>query len=106
MTAQAPDAGVTFINTFTLSATPEEFEEAFSRTAEFMARQPGFVEHTLMRHTTDGSRYVNIARWDDAQSLRRAVAQPEFQPHAAALRALSTSEPHLYLPRTTVRAAN
>jgi hypothetical protein len=32
------------------------------------------------------------------------VAQPEFAAHAAALRAVSTSEPNLYRPQWTYRA--
>ncbi|MFD7229140.1 SDR family oxidoreductase [Streptomyces sp. NPDC059881] len=105
MTDHQPGDGVTFINTFTLSAPPEEFEAAFALTSQFMARQPGFREHTLVRGTKDPTRYVNIARWDDTASLQRAVSQPEFQTHAAALRALSSSDPQLYAPVRTVRPA-
>ncbi|MEU6703790.1 SDR family oxidoreductase [Streptomyces wuyuanensis] len=105
MTVHQPGDGVTFVNTFTLSASPEEFEEAFARTSAYMARQPGFREHTLVRHTEDPRRYVNIARWDDAASLRRAVARPEFEEHAAALRGLAGSDPQLYAPVRTARPA-
>ncbi|OUD04933.1 SDR family oxidoreductase [Streptomyces swartbergensis] len=105
MSGQETGDGITFINTFTLSGSPEEFEEAFARTSQYMARQPGFVEHTLARHTKDPQRYVNIARWQDAESLQRAVAQPEFQGHAAALRALATSDPQMYAPVRTARRA-
>lgn len=34
------------------------------------------------------------------------MAQPEFAAHAAALRAVSTSEPNLYRPQWTYRAAS
>ncbi|WP_323183575.1 SDR family oxidoreductase [Streptomyces virginiae] len=105
MTVQVPGDGVTFVNTFTLSASPAEFEAAFARTSQYMARQPGFIEHTLVRHMKDPGRYVNIARWRDAGSLQRAVARPEFLEHAAALRALASSDPQLYTPLRTVRPA-
>ncbi|GAA2898784.1 hypothetical protein GCM10010517_64090 [Streptosporangium fragile] len=98
------DDTVTFVNRFTVHASPEEFERVFAETSEFMAQQDGFLRHTLLRHTDDERSYVNIAQWRDAGAFRRAVAAPDFQPHAAALRALSTSEPNLYTPRRTVSA--
>lgn len=103
MTDHQPGDGVTFVNTFMLSAPPEEFEAAFALTSQFMARQPGFREHTLVRHAEDPRRYVNIARWDEAEALRRAVEQPEFRKHAAALRMLADSDPHIYAPVRSVR---
>ncbi|MFP3961857.1 antibiotic biosynthesis monooxygenase family protein [Actinomadura fulvescens] len=91
------------MNRFTVHASPAEFERAFVETAEFMARQDGFIEHTLLRHVDDEHRYVNIARWRDEAAFRAAVAAPGFGPHAAALRALSTSEPNLYTPAGPTR---
>ncbi|MEW2353520.1 antibiotic biosynthesis monooxygenase family protein [Spirillospora sp. NPDC029432] len=109
MSESAPETGangtVTFVNRFTLHAAPEEFERVFAETAEFMGRQPGFLEHTLFRQLDKADGYLNIARWRDVESFRRAVAHPEFRPHAAALRALSTSESSLYTPRRTFAAA-
>ncbi|MEU1516825.1 antibiotic biosynthesis monooxygenase family protein [Streptomyces sp. NPDC005811] len=103
MTHQEPDAkeagAVTFVNTFTVHAEPEVFEREFARTSEFMARQPGFVRHTLCRHTERPGQYVNVAEWQDAASFRAAVSHPDFTPHAGALRALSESRPELYRAR-------
>ena len=90
---------VTFVNRFTLRVAPDEFERAFARTTAFMRRQPGFLGHTLLRHVDHQDRYVNVARWRDVASFRRAVAHPDFPHHAAALRALCGSEPNLYTPR-------
>ncbi|MGH3939779.1 MAG: antibiotic biosynthesis monooxygenase family protein [Pseudonocardiaceae bacterium] len=97
----AGSRAVTFINRFTLHASPEEFERVFAETSEFMADRPGFLNHTLLRHVDHENSYLNIARWRDLESFRGAVAHPDFQPHAAALRALSTSEPNLYTQRGT-----
>ncbi|MEU4532800.1 antibiotic biosynthesis monooxygenase family protein [Micromonospora ureilytica] len=94
----ATDGSVTFVNRFTVTAPAEEFERVFAETSTFMTEQDGFVRHTLLRHVEERGRYVNIAVWRDESSLRRAVACPQFQPHAAALRALSTSEPGIYRP--------
>jgi heme-degrading monooxygenase HmoA len=96
---------VTFVNRFTLQAPPDEFERLFAETARFMAEQPGFIGFSLMRHLERADQYVNIAHWTDVESFRRAVSQPEFRPHAEALRAISRSESDLYLPRQIVGAA-
>ncbi|CAM5693145.1 Deoxynogalonate monooxygenase [Streptomyces tendae] len=93
------DGAVTFVNTFTVHADTEVFEEEFARTSEFMARQPGFVRHTLCRHAERPGQYVNVAEWKDVASFRAAVSHPDFTPHAGALRALSESRPELYLDR-------
>ncbi|MFI7300088.1 antibiotic biosynthesis monooxygenase family protein [Streptomyces sp. NPDC050121] len=103
MTDHEPDAketgAVTFVNTFTVHVEPEVFEKEFARTSEFMARQPGFVRHTLSQHTERPGQYVNVAEWQDVASFRAAVSHADFKPHAGALRALSESRPELYRAR-------
>ncbi|MEV4432814.1 antibiotic biosynthesis monooxygenase family protein [Streptomyces sp. NPDC049555] len=102
----AEGAGVTFVNRFTLhdaAGGAEEFEKVFAETAEFLCRQPGFRHHTLLVPAGPpdggGPHYVNVAVWDDEAAFRAALARPGFGAHAAALRALSSSEPALYRPR-------
>lgn len=90
---------VTFVNMFTLHTSPEEFEQAFAQISEFMGRQPGFLRYTLLRQVNERNSYVNIAHWRDAESFRRAVTHPGFRSHAAAIRAVSTSESSLYTSR-------
>ncbi|MER7847437.1 antibiotic biosynthesis monooxygenase family protein [Kitasatospora sp. NPDC096077] len=89
---------ITFINRFTVTGPTEEFEQAFDKTSEFFTAQPGFVRHRLMRHTDDPNAYANLAEWEDEESFRKALQQPEFVAHRAALQALSTSDPNLYIP--------
>lgn len=98
------NGAVIFVNKFTVHGPSEEFERVFAETSEFMARQPGFLRYTLLRRADEPHSYLNIAHWSDAESLRRAVARPEFRPHATALRALSTSEPNLYTSRQSFSA--
>jgi len=93
---------VTLINRFTLSGTPEAFEEAFERTARFVRGQPGFLRHTLSRHLEQDTSYVNVAVWESVEALRAAVAHPAFRAHSGALRALATSEAQVYGQRLTV----
>jgi len=106
MPAQPADGPVTFVNRFTLTADPAEFERAFAETSRFMAERTGFLGHTLLRAVDagTGAEYVNVAEWADAESFRAAVSAPGFAPHAAALRALSTSDPALCRPVLRVAA--
>ncbi|MFC9087307.1 antibiotic biosynthesis monooxygenase family protein [Nocardiopsis dassonvillei] len=101
MNEQFPGTGenLVFINNFTLKASPEEFERSFAETAEFMARQHGFVGHWLVRHSDDANKYANIAVWTGEEEFRRALAQPGFEAHALAIRELATSSSGLYTPR-------
>ncbi|GAB2862558.1 hypothetical protein GCM10022221_73040 [Actinocorallia aurea] len=87
---------VTLVNSFTVTGDAAEFEKVFAETSAFFAEQPGFVDHVLMRQTDEPGSYVNLARWQSAGALRAAVARPEFAPHAAALRGLSTSVPRVF----------
>ncbi|MEU6479777.1 antibiotic biosynthesis monooxygenase family protein [Streptomyces sp. NPDC047017] len=89
---------ITFINRFTVTGPTEQFERAFDETSAFFAAQPGFVRHRLMRHAQDPAAYANVAEWQDEESFRKALDQPEFTAHRAALKALSTSDPNLYVP--------
>jgi heme-degrading monooxygenase HmoA len=89
---------VTFINRFTVTGPAEEFERLFDDTSAFFRDRPGFLSHRLLRHSEQPGSYVNIAEWADTESFRAAVTHPDFAPHAAALRTLSTSEPNLYTP--------
>jgi monooxygenase len=92
---------VTFINRFAVHGSPDDFERAFAATSAFMSQQAGFLGHALLRHHDDDkhNHYVNVAAWRDAACLQAAVSHPDFAPHAAALRQLSTSEPNLYTLR-------
>lgn len=92
---------VTFVNRFSLHCPDGQFEQAFVGASAYMESRPGFLGHALMRRADEGDRpgYVNIALWRDEASLRAAVGHPDFAAHAAALRALATSEPAIYRPR-------
>ncbi|HEX5348598.1 MAG TPA: antibiotic biosynthesis monooxygenase family protein [Pseudonocardiaceae bacterium] len=95
------DRAVTFVNRFAVHGSCGQFEQAFTATSAFMGRQPGFLGHMLLRHADEGNEhhYLNIAWWRDTASFRVAIGHPDFTPHTAALRVLSTSEPNLYLTR-------
>ncbi|MER5940436.1 antibiotic biosynthesis monooxygenase family protein [Streptomyces sp. NPDC001928] len=85
-----------FINRFTVTGDPLEFERAFAETADHLARQPGFIRYRLVRSTDDPRSYANVAEWETAQALRDALRGPEFDEHARRLRELARSEPRFY----------
>jgi long-chain acyl-CoA synthetase len=89
---------VILINNFTLSASPEKFEEAFRQSAVFMRRQPGFIRHTLVKSLRDPRCYVNIAQWQAAEDHIRAVRSPGFEAHVEALAKVAAPDPDLYAP--------
>ncbi|MEV6557651.1 antibiotic biosynthesis monooxygenase family protein [Nocardia sp. NPDC051756] len=92
---------VTFVNTFTVTSDPQDFERVFADISEFMAAQPGFLQFTLSKHVdaARGHEYVNIALWTDVQSWRDAIAAPGFADHAKEIRARATNVANLYEPR-------
>src|SRR5882757_5377574 len=98
----ATDGGVvTFVNSFTVHSSPEEFEKIFAEVSEFMAEQPGFIQYTLSRNIDldKQDRYINIALWTDVESWEKAVAHSGFQAHAKEIRSRTTNVGSLYAPR-------
>ena len=87
---------VILVNKFTLTASPEKFEEAFEESASFMRAQPGFIRHTLVKSLRDPSVYVNIAEWQDAADHMRALQSPGFEEHINTLAKVGRADPDLY----------
>ncbi|MGC4864910.1 antibiotic biosynthesis monooxygenase family protein [Micromonospora sp. DT53] len=92
---------VTFVNTFSVHGSPDDFERVFADISEFMASQPGFIQYTLSRHidADKQNRFVNIALWTDVESWRNAITHPEFEAHAKEIRTRCTNEANMYTPR-------
>jgi long-chain acyl-CoA synthetase len=87
---------VILINRFTLTASPEKFEETFEGTAGYMRSQPGFIRHTLARSLRDPASYVNIAVWEDVESHVSVVKSAGFAEHIEKLAQVAHSEPDLH----------
>ncbi|EMF53311.1 MULTISPECIES: antibiotic biosynthesis monooxygenase family protein [Streptomyces] len=96
---------VVFVNKLTLIGDAEEFESRYEAVGAFMETQPGLVRYSLVRSTKDDSVYFNIAEWDDEDTFRKALAEPEFRRRLDALTGLIKGEPHLSLPVRQGRAA-
>jgi long-chain acyl-CoA synthetase len=87
---------VVLINKFTLTASPERFEEVFAASSEFMRSQPGFIDHTLVKSLRSPNVYVNIAHWEDAASHFAVIQSSGFQQHIRELAEVARAEPDLY----------
>ena len=90
-------APVVLINLFTLDPADESrFLEVWSRDAEFMKRQPGFISTQLHRALGDSVTYLNYAVWESNEAFRAAFNHPDFRAQVAAYPASAVARPHLF----------
>jgi heme-degrading monooxygenase HmoA len=81
--------GVVLINSFEVPAGREDdFTAAWKATAEYMAKQPGYVSTRLHRAVTPDARdrFVNVAEWESEQDCKAAIGAPGFREAASGLR--------------------
>jgi long-chain acyl-CoA synthetase len=83
----------TFINRYSVSGDPAEFERILDRISAYMADQPGLCAHALYRSAKEDSVYVETAEWVDAAAHRSACGGAVFQQLLAELKRLATAEP-------------
>jgi heme-degrading monooxygenase HmoA len=77
---------VILINTFQVRPEEtEDFKQGWTRAAEALRQQPGFVSTTLHQGIGDSQLWVNHAVWESAESFAKALASPEFRQAAAAM---------------------
>lgn len=89
---------VVFVNKLTLIGDAEEFEKRYEAVGAFMETQPGLIRYSLVRSGKDSSVYFNLAEWEDEETFRKALAEPEFRSRLDALSGLIKGEPHLTVP--------
>ncbi|WP_328535156.1 antibiotic biosynthesis monooxygenase family protein [Streptomyces sp. NBC_00344] len=89
---------IVLVNVFRVHESLSEFERIFTHVSECMRAQPGFRHHRLLGSQDAGSTYVNLAEWQDEQSLRDALARPEVIERLRPLAALATGEATVYRP--------
>lgn len=92
---------ITLVNRFTLNddTDPAQFESEFAKIGAYFAEQPGILGYTLSRDLKDPTAYVNVALWTDTSSLHTAVSADGFVQLVSQLRALATSDGHIYEQR-------
>ncbi|MFE7429450.1 antibiotic biosynthesis monooxygenase family protein [Streptomyces sp. NPDC057545] len=89
-----------FINRFTVTGDPAEFERILGEINAHMSAQPGFRRHRLYRSAKDPQIYVETAEWDSAELHRKAIGTDAFRAGVKKVMAHATAEP---APFTVVR---
>jgi heme oxygenase (mycobilin-producing) len=73
---------VILINAFEVPEGQDDaFLEGWERSRAVLSKQPGYLS-TRLHHSLSPDadfRFINIARWESAQSFRTATLQPEFR---------------------------
>jgi heme-degrading monooxygenase HmoA len=91
------DGPITLINEFNMAPDDaERFIEAWADDATYMKEQPGFVSTQLHRGTTGSTTFVNVAVWESARALGRALSSPEFQARSARYPESTVAAPHVF----------
>jgi len=76
------------INAFEVSADEAgPFIAAWEKTRDYLQSQPGYVDTALHQAVTPGAdfQFVNVARWQSAETFRAATQSPGFRDSAAGL---------------------
>ncbi|MFC7896682.1 AMP-binding protein [Streptomyces sp. NPDC057381] len=87
---------VTFVNKLTVHGDLDTFLGVKNRLTAYMAAQPGYVSHQVMRHAWHPNVYLELAVWEDAEAHQQAVRSEEFQTLVKQLGPLATPEPGLF----------
>lgn len=88
----------TLINVFTVEpGNAAELAALLDRATEQVMRHvPGFVSANI-HVSTDGTRVVNYAQWENPQAYQAMLADPTAREHMGAAAALAEGfDPHLY----------
>ena len=88
---------VTFINVIDVdpSRQQEVIDLLKEGTERVISRRPGFLSVTVLAGT-DGSRVVNVARWESAEAVRATQADPAAAEYARRTAAIATPHPGVY----------
>ncbi|MGV0633642.1 antibiotic biosynthesis monooxygenase family protein [Mycolicibacillus trivialis] len=97
-TIEDPSPHATLINVFTVApdAAGDLAELLTAATEEVMQHLPGFVSANI-HLSTDRTRVVNYAQWENARAFEAMLADPVAAEHMAKAAALAVGfDPHLY----------
>lgn len=91
------DGPITLLNLFTVDADEEdELVAAWTRDADFMKIQPGYISTQLHKGLAGSTTYMNYAVWEDVASFRNAFLNPEFQRLLTEYPKSAVARPHLF----------
>ncbi|WEH40465.1 antibiotic biosynthesis monooxygenase family protein [Streptomyces sp. AM 2-1-1] len=89
---------IVLVNVFEVRGSEAEFERAFTDLSASVRARPGFLHHRLLRPRDGSPTYINVAEWENEQSLRDALSHPEVTRRLAPLAALATGTPTICHP--------
>lgn len=88
---------VVLVNLFTVDKAEEQaLLAAWTRDAQFMKQQPGFISTQLHRAIGGSSAFLNYAVWESTATFRAAFSHPEFQSRLSAYPSSAVAAPHLF----------
>ena len=91
------DGSIVLINVFTVDPADEEAMVAtWTKDAQVMRAQPGYISTQLHKAIGGSATYVNTAVWESVEAFRNAFANPEFQALLDDYPASTTFSPHLF----------
>jgi|ERR1700761_7165944 len=87
----------TLINVFTVEPkqAPQLAELLRKATEDVMRHVPGFISANI-HVSTDGSRVVNYAQWENAEAYQAVKDNPRALEHMQKCAAIATFDAHLY----------
>lgn len=91
------DSPVVLVNIFTVDQDEaDSLIEAWTRDAEFMKRQRGFISTQLHRGIGKSSAFLNYAVWESVGAFKAAFGNAEFQRQLAAYPPSAVARPLLF----------
>ena len=94
---QASEGPVVLINVFTVDPADEDaMIKSWSKDAELMKAQPGYISTQLHKGIAGSSTYINYAVWESVEDFRNAFMNPEFQSSLANYPESTVASPHLF----------
>ncbi|WP_246728310.1 antibiotic biosynthesis monooxygenase family protein [Microvirga terricola] len=77
---------IALLNTFVVPPGQEQaFEQGWTRAAEALRRQPGFISTRLHKPVGASRLWVNYAVWESTTAFAAALVSPEFRAAAASM---------------------
>ncbi|HEV3361367.1 MAG TPA: antibiotic biosynthesis monooxygenase family protein [Pseudonocardiaceae bacterium] len=88
---------IVLANTFVVPKDrAESFLAHFTKQAEFMKSQPGFVSLQMHQGTAGSQLFMNVAIWESTEALAKALGNPRFQALSAEVPDDIVSYPHIF----------
>jgi heme-degrading monooxygenase HmoA len=88
---------VILVNVFAVDANEvDALLKAWTKDANWMKKQPGFISTQLHRAIGDSYLFMNYAVWESVDHFRQAFTHPEFRNHIADYPSSAVASPHLF----------